>query len=60
MSKPVDLNTLKMSISVMVPVPLREELRMTAAIEGIPMARLVQNLIEEALADRTEAARGVS
>ena len=44
----------------MVPIPLREELRMTAAVEGIPMARLVQNLIEEALADRTEAARGVS
>lgn len=60
MSKPVDLNTLKMSISVMVPVPLREELRMTAAIQGIPMARLVQELIEEALAARIEAARGVS
>lgn len=60
MSKPVDLNTLKMSISVMVPVPLREELRMTAAAQGIPMARLVQELIEEALAARTEAAEAVS
>ena len=60
MSKPVDLNTLKMSISVMVPVPLREELRMTAAAQGIPMARLVQELIEEALAARTEAAEAIS
>jgi predicted DNA binding CopG/RHH family protein len=38
-----------MSISVMVPIPLREKLRMTAAAQGIPMARLVQELIEEAL-----------
>lgn len=60
MSKPVDLNTLKMSISVMVPIPLREELRMDAAAQGIPMARLVQNLIEEALAARTAAAEAVS
>lgn len=60
MSKPVDLNTLKMSISVMVPVPLRETLRMDAAARGIPMARLVQELIEEALAARTEAAEAVS
>ena len=60
MSKPVDLNTLKMSISVMVPVPLRETLRMDAAAQGIPMARLVQELIEEALAARTEAAEAVS
>lgn len=60
MSKPVDLNTLKMSISVMVPVPLRETLRMDAAALGIPMARLVQELIEEALAARTEAAEAVS
>ena len=55
MSKPVDLNTLKMSISVMVPVPLREKLRMTAAAQGIPMARLVQELIEEALEARSDA-----
>jgi predicted DNA binding CopG/RHH family protein len=55
MSKPVDLQTLKMSISVMVPVPLREKLRMGAAAEGIPMARLVQELIEEALAARSDA-----
>lgn len=60
MSKPVDLKTMRISISVMVPVPLREELRMTAAIQGIPMARLVQELIEEALADRTEAAKEIS
>lgn len=60
MSKPVDLNTLKMSISVMVPVPLRETLRMDAAARGIPMARLVQELIEEALAARTEAAEAIS
>jgi hypothetical protein len=38
-----------MSISVMVPIPLREKLRMAAAAHGIPMARLVQELIEEAL-----------
>jgi predicted DNA binding CopG/RHH family protein len=38
-----------MSISVMVPIPLREKLRMSAAAQGIPMARLVQELIEEAL-----------
>ena len=44
----------------MVPVPLREELRMTAAAQGIPMARLVQELIEEALAARTEAAEAIS
>ena len=55
MSKPVDLNTLKMSISVMVPVPLREKLRMTAAAKGVPMARLVQELIEEALEARSDA-----
>jgi len=52
MSKPVDLETMRMSISVMVPIPLREKLRLTAASEGIPMARLVQELIEEALAIR--------
>jgi predicted DNA binding CopG/RHH family protein len=49
MSKPVDLETMRMSISVMVPIPLREKLRMSAAAQGIPMARLVQELIEEAL-----------
>ena len=49
MSKPVDLETLRMSISVLVPLPLREKLRMIAAAQGIPMARLVQDLIEEAL-----------
>lgn len=49
MSKPVDLETLRMSISVLVPLPLREKLRMAAAAQGIPMARLVQDLIEEAL-----------
>ena len=52
MSKPVDLETMRMSISVMVPIPLREKLRLTAAAEGLPMARLVQDLIEEALAIR--------
>ncbi len=52
MSKPVDIQTLRMSISVLVPLPLREKLRLTAAAEGIPMARLVQELIEEALAIR--------
>jgi predicted DNA binding CopG/RHH family protein len=41
-----------MSISVMVPIPLREKLRMDAAAQGIPMARLVQELIEEAIAIR--------
>jgi len=55
MSKPVDLETLKMSISVLVPIPLREKLRMAAAAQGIPMARLVQELIEEALAARSDA-----
>jgi predicted DNA binding CopG/RHH family protein len=55
MSKPVDLDSLKMSISVMVPVPLREKLRMSAAAQGIPMARLVQELIEEALAARSDS-----
>jgi predicted DNA binding CopG/RHH family protein len=55
MSKPVDLDSLKMSISVMVPIPLREKLRMSAAAQGIPMARLVQELIEEALAARSAA-----
>jgi predicted DNA binding CopG/RHH family protein len=54
MSKPVDLDSLKMSISVMVPIPLREKLRMSAAAQGIPMARLVQELIEEALSSREE------
>ena len=53
MSKPVDIQTLRMSISVLVPLPLREKLRMDAAEQGIPMARLVQELIEEALAIRT-------
>jgi predicted DNA binding CopG/RHH family protein len=43
-----------MSISVLVPLPLREKLRMTAAAQGIPMARLVQDLIEEALSSREE------
>jgi len=43
---------MRMSISVMVPIPLREKLRMTAAAQGIPMARLVQDLIEEAFAFR--------
>lgn len=43
---------MRMSISVMVPIPLREKLRMSAAAQGIPMARLVQELIEEALAAR--------
>jgi predicted DNA binding CopG/RHH family protein len=52
MSKPVDLETLRMSISVLVPLPLREKLRMSAAAQGIPMARLVQELIEEAIAIR--------
>jgi len=52
MSKPVDIQTLRMSISVLVPLPLREKLRLTAAAEGLPMARLVQDLIEEALAIR--------
>jgi predicted DNA binding CopG/RHH family protein len=52
MSKPVDLETMRMSISVMVPIPLREKLRMAAAAQGIPMARLVQELIEEAIAIR--------
>jgi hypothetical protein len=55
MSKPVDLETMRMSISVMVPIPLREKLRMAAAGQGIPMARLVQELIEEALAARSES-----
>jgi hypothetical protein len=54
MSKPVDLETMRMSISVMVPIPLREKLRMAAAGQGIPMARLVQALIEEALSSREE------
>ena len=54
MSKPVDLETMRMSISVMVPIPLREKLRMAAAGQGIPMARLVQKLIEEALSSREE------
>ena len=44
-----------MSISVLVPLPLREKLRMAAAGQGIPMARLVQELIEEALAARSES-----
>ena len=44
-----------MGISVMVPVPLREKLRMDAAVQGIPMARLVQELIEEALKARADA-----
>ena len=44
-----------MGISVMVPIPLREKLRMAAAAEGIPMARLVQALIEEAIEARVEA-----
>ena len=52
MSKPVDFKTLRMGISVMVPIPLREKLRLTAAARGIPMARLVQELIEEAFAIR--------
>ena len=55
MSKPVDFETLRMGISVMVPVPLREKLRMDAAVQGIPMARLVQELIEEALKARADA-----
>jgi predicted DNA binding CopG/RHH family protein len=55
MSKPVDLETMRMSISVMVPIPLREKLRMSAAGQGIPMARLVQELIEEALAARSDS-----
>ena len=54
MSKPVDIETLRMGISVMVPIPLREKLRMEAAALGIPMARLVQKLIEEAMSSRAE------
>jgi predicted DNA binding CopG/RHH family protein len=52
MSKPANFETLRMGISVMVPIPLREKLRMSAAAQGIPMARLVQELIEEAIAIR--------
>jgi hypothetical protein len=55
MSKPANFETLRMGISVMVPIPLREKLRMAAAAEGIPMARLVQALIEEAIEARVEA-----
>jgi predicted DNA binding CopG/RHH family protein len=55
MSKPVDFETLRMGISVLVPIPLREKLRLTAAAKGIPMARLVQELIEEALEARADA-----
>lgn len=46
MSKPVNFNSMKMPISVLVPIPLREELRVRAAGYGIPMTRLVQELIE--------------
>ena len=60
MSKPVDLETMRMSISVMVPIPLREKLRMAAAGQGIPMARLVQELIEEALSAREAEAEVTS
>jgi len=49
-----------MSISVMVPIPLREKLRMAAAGQGIPMARLVQELIEEALSAREAEAEATS
>lgn len=55
MSKPVDLSTMKMPISVLVPIPIREKLRMSAASRGISMARLVQELIEEALEARANA-----
>jgi aspartate/methionine/tyrosine aminotransferase len=55
MSKPANFETLRMGISVMVPIPLREKLRMAAAAQGIPMARLVQALIEEAIEARVEA-----
>ena len=56
MSKPVDFETLKMPISVMVPIPLREKIRTQAAEEGIPMTRLVQSLIEEAFLFRRAVA----
>jgi len=60
MSKPANFETLRMGISVMVPIPLREKLRMAAAAQGIPMARLVQELIEEALSAREAEAEATS
>ena len=51
MSKPVDLSTMKMPLSVLVPIPLREKIRMNAASRGISMARYVQHLIELGLAE---------
>ena len=56
MSKPVDFETMKMPLSVLVPVPLREKIRMVAAAKGVPMARLVQELIEEAFTVRQAVA----
>lgn len=51
MSKPVDFETMKMPISVLVPIPLREKIRMNAAHHGMAMSRYVQYLIELGLAE---------
>jgi len=56
MNKPADLTTLKMPLSVLVPVPLRETIRINAAQKGMAMSRYVQYLIELALADEESKA----
>ncbi len=56
MNKPADLTTLKMPLSVLVPVPLREKIRINAAQKGMAMSRYVQYLIELALADEESKA----
>lgn len=56
MSKPVDLSTMKMPLSVLVPIPLREKIRMNAGRQGMPMSRYVQFLIELGLAEEESKA----
>lgn len=56
MSKPVDFETMKMPLSVLVPIPLREKIRMNAGRHGMPMSRYVQFLIELGLAEEESKA----
>ena len=56
MSKPVDFSKLKMPLSVLVPIPLREKIRMNAGRQGMPMSRYVQFLIELGLAEEESKA----
>lgn len=47
---------MKMPLSVLVPIPLREKIRMNAGRHGMPMSRYVQFLIELGLAEEESKA----